>query len=104
MAPGPDPKLHWERSSFPSLAEFDSEDAYWAYIEEVSRRNNALPRSPASDPPRVRPRDRRGSVQVGLRLPLTDFERLEELGAAYGVAPATMARMLVVRAVRGPLE
>ena len=48
----------------------------------------------------VRPRDGRGSRQVGLRLPEAEFRRLRDLADEYGVAPATMARMLVVGAVR----
>jgi hypothetical protein len=46
-----------------------------------------------------------GSRQVGLRLPEADFRQLRELGETYGLAPATLARMIVVRAVRsGRLE
>lgn len=40
------------------------------------------------------------ALRSGLRLPMADFDRLAEFGRAYGVAPATMARILVVRALR----
>lgn len=88
---------------FPLPSDFETMDQYWEALEKVNRRNNGLapsaPRLP-NDLNRVHAADELGGRQVGLRLPALDYERLQELSARYGVPPATMARMLVVRALR----
>ena len=53
---------------------------------------------PAGDPP-TRPPPRSASRQVGIRLSLRSHERLEVAAGSYGVAPGTLARMLVNRGV-----
>ncbi len=79
---------------------FESLDDYLEHLEDLWRRQNGLPPlMPAGLKP-VRPRDGFGSRQVGLRLPEADFRRLGDLSDEYGVAPATMARMIVVGALR----
>jgi hypothetical protein len=44
------------------------------------------------------------SKHVGLRLTEADFEMLCKLARAHVVPPGTMARMLVVRAVRAAAD
>jgi hypothetical protein len=46
------------------------------------------------------PRDDRRERQVCVRLDLERYAMLESLGLQYGVAPTTMARMLVNRGLR----
>jgi hypothetical protein len=79
---------------------FESIDDYLDYIEERERERAGLPPLFPDHLKPVGPHDGHGSRQVGLRLPEIDFRRLCELGDEYGVAPATLARMIVVRAVR----
>jgi hypothetical protein len=79
---------------------FESIEDYLDHLDHLWRRQNGLP--PVT-PPGLKPvhlRDGHGSRQVGLRLPETDYRRLLELGDEYGVAPATMARMIVVGVLR----
>jgi hypothetical protein len=85
---------------------FESLDDYLDHIEDVQRDRQGLPPRLPVDLRQVQPHDARGrSRQVGLRLPETEFRQLRELGDTYGLAPATLARMIVVRAVRsGRLE
>jgi hypothetical protein len=80
---------------------FESLDDYLDHIEATQRERQGLtPRLP-SGLRQVGPYDGNGaSRQVGLRLPESDFRQLRELGDTYGLAPATLARMIVVRAVR----
>jgi hypothetical protein len=44
------------------------------------------------------------SRHVGVRLTERDFELLNELARAHAVRPGTMARMLIVRAVRAAAD
>jgi hypothetical protein len=105
-----------EESPFWTHLGFASMDAYLDHVDAESRRNNGLPPrreppSPAlgelastrarSGPRSISHRDASGETrQVGLRLAPADYERLLELARSYAMAPATMARMLVVRSVR----
>jgi hypothetical protein len=78
-------------------------DEYLEALDESNRRNNGLPPKRPALPEglrRTHTSDRSGTRQVGLRLPGEDFESLVEMGQRYGLAPASLARMLVVRAVR----
>ena len=94
--------------------EFESMEDFLAHVDAVSRWNNGLPpprRIPKEDellpvapvavPPhqasRHKPSKRR---HLGMRLTEADFELLDQLARAHSVRPGTMARMLVVRAVR----
>ena len=84
---------------------FESLDDYLDFIEDVQRDRRGLPPRLPKGLRQVQPHDGHGSRQVGLRLPETEFRQLQELGDTYGLAPATLARMIVVRAVRsGRLE
>jgi hypothetical protein len=106
--------------TYPSrpLSEFDSTEDWLEYIDALTRWTNHLPplqRLPKGDEftgtvPAVgapRARYRRASVKsrhVGIRLTDRDFEALDELARAHGVPPGTMARILIVRAVRAVAE
>jgi hypothetical protein len=80
---------------------FESIDDYLDWIEDRERKRAGLPPLYPDHVKPVGPNDGHGrSRQVGLRLPESDFRRLRELGDQYGVAPGTLARMIVVRAVR----
>lgn len=82
----------------PSPDEFSSPDEFFDFLEEVDRIQVwGKKRKPPGPVPTV---DREGTKQVGLRLPGADYARLAEFGKEFGVAPATMARILVVRAMR----
>jgi hypothetical protein len=91
-----------DSNRYPLFAEtaFESIDDYIDYIEELERERKGLPPLFPDRLRQVPPCDGLGSRQVGLRLPEADFRRLRELGDTYGVTPATLARMIVVRAVR----
>jgi hypothetical protein len=79
-------------------------DDYIDFIDEISRRNNGPLNRPPGAPRKMAPADGGGSVQVGLRIPTAEFDQLSELSRIYGVRPATMARMLVLSAVRAARE
>jgi len=79
--------------------DFESIEEYLIHREDEWRRRNGL-KSLKAEPPRPSTLDQKGGRQVGLRLPGEDYERLAELSERNGVAPATMARILVVRALR----
>jgi hypothetical protein len=99
-APDPD-RFRYGVDPFPKLDQFESIAAYIEFAEAVRQRIGGLPvkRAPSRST-RARTADEHGSTQVGLRLPAGDYERLVELGRENGVAPATMARVLVVRGIR----
>jgi len=80
--------------------EFESSDAFFDYIEEVNRYNNGLPprkraRAPAASSAKGEYR------QVGVKLDPDDYERLAAAAKEHGVSATTLARILVVAAVRG---
>jgi hypothetical protein len=79
---------------------FDSIDDYLDHKEELWRKEHGIPPPLPAGLRSVGPHDGHGSRQVGLRLPELDFRRLSEIGDEYGLAPATLARLIVVRAVR----
>ena len=56
------------------------------------------------DDDRPEPAEHRYSRQVGLRLSLEDYDDLSRAADEYGVAPTTLARMLVRRGVRAILR
>jgi hypothetical protein len=85
---------------FPGPDQFDSTEDYLEFADAIAQLHSGLPPRLPKGLQEVRPSRRAGGVQVGLRLPMADFDRLAEFGRAYGVAPATMARILVVRALR----
>jgi hypothetical protein len=116
----PDPLTGNPLQVYPSRGprEFESFDDFLIHLEAVSRWNNRLP------PPRPMPKDEElGDIapvvrlrqperrfkpakprHVGLRLTEEDFSLLREMALAHSVRPGTMARMLVVRAVRAAAE
>jgi hypothetical protein len=116
----PDPITGHPLQIYPTkgLDEFDSEDDFWAYKDAITRWNSYLPPPrrlpegdeftgtvPAANAPRSR--HRRSSLKsrhVGIRLTERDFAELDGLARAHGVRPGTMARMLIVRAVRAVAE
>ena len=55
----------------------------------------------AGEPPA---RERRFSRQIGLRLSFEDYEDLSRAAEEYGIAPTTLARMLVRRGVTAILR
>jgi hypothetical protein len=59
---------------------------------------------PAANAPGSPPPGPRRSRHVGFRLAQADFERLSQMARAHAVAPGTMARMLIVRAVRAAAD
>lgn len=79
--------------------DFESIDEYLIHLEDQWRKRNGLKplKAEGARPPTL---DQKGGRQVGLRLPGEEYERLAELSERNGVAPATMARILVVRALR----
>jgi hypothetical protein len=79
---------------------FDSIEEYLDHLDDLSRARLGLPALYPRQLPPVSPQDGRGSRQVGLRLPEADHRQLRELADEHGLAPATLARMIVVRAVR----
>lgn len=79
---------------------FESIEEYLEYLEDEWRKVNGLEPLPSAELTRQPTPDEKGAKQVGLRLPGRDYELLLELCDRYGVPPATMARILVVRAVR----
>jgi hypothetical protein len=98
--------------------DFDSLDDYFVHLDALRRFTNFLPPRrrmpdpdkhsggvPIADPPR---NSRHGrwvkSRHVGIRLTQRDFELLDELARAHAVPPGTMARMLIVRAVRAAAD
>jgi len=99
-------------------ADFESVDDFLKHLDAVSRYNNGLPparpmpsgeemstRVPEARAPRSKPgRSRFKSRHVGVRLTDRDFELLNELARAHAVPPGTMARMLIVRAVRAAVD
>jgi hypothetical protein len=100
------------------LADFDSVDDFFVYLDALRRYTNfqppphrkpgvdeTLPGMPVATPPqRIRSGRSIKSRHVGVRLTERDFELLGELARAHAVAPGTMARMLIVRAVRAAAE
>ena len=79
---------------------FESLEEYLEDIDDRWREANGLPPLPSLEHGRPPTLDAKGARQVGLRLPGRDYELLLELSDQHGVAPATMARVIVVRAVR----
>jgi hypothetical protein len=112
----PDPITGHPLQTYPSkgLDEFDSTQDWLAYVDALSRWTNYLPPRrpkpsagatrpgiPVSSPPRsARSPRHRKSRHVGVRLTERDFELLDELARAHALPPGTMARILIVRAVR----
>jgi hypothetical protein len=112
----PDPLTGHPLRAYPSRppSEFDSNEDWLKYIDALTRWTNYLPPPqrvpkgdeftgtvPVADAPRSR--HRRSSLKsrhVGIRLTERDFAALDGLARAHGVRPGTMARMLIVRAVR----
>jgi hypothetical protein len=106
-----EPQKFWERLGFESFR------AYMDYLQEQQSRRTIfggeprvdLPSADTQVPPETespRPRsDPRPDVrQVGLKLAREDYDQLAEAAEAYGVAPTTLARMLVRRGVRAMLK
>ncbi len=85
---------------WPEAEEFSSVEAYVHFAEAISRLNHNLPLETLGSTG-SRTTDRVGLRQVGPRLPSEDYDRLRKVATHYGVAPATMARIFVVRMVRG---
>ena len=91
----------WEKLGFGSLDEF------WESQRPRRRRNRnripgpALPE--ASRPDRRRSARSRTS-QVNVKLTASDHADLKRAAELYGVAPATMAQLLVNRGVRAVLD
>jgi hypothetical protein len=101
---------------------FDSFEAYLDHLEEEQARFHGPPKvrvselgNPAEDLPSPPDRsldtrgahatDARGEYrQVGVKLTPEDHKRLADLADSYCVSPTTMARMLVVRGVRGRMS
>ena len=116
----PDPLTGEPLQIYPSKSpsDFDSMDDFWVFMDAVTRRNNGLPPPrplggidnaggsvPTSRPPKRASRFKpTKSWHLGLRLTETDHGMLCELARAHGVRPGTMARMLVVRAVRAAAD
>jgi hypothetical protein len=112
----PDPITGHPLQTYPLRGpeEFDSTEDWLKYVDALTRWTNYLPppqRIPKGSeftesvpiPDAPRPGSRRRSVKsrhVGIRLTKRDFELLDELARAHAVRPGTMARMLIVRAVR----
>ncbi len=78
---------------------FESEDAFWESLGarpaggvQTDVPKAALPDRGRTPTPFVR--------QVNIKLATETFEGLQRLADSYGVAPSTMARMLVSRGVR----
>lgn len=89
---------------------FNSLDEFIAHIEEERRRIQgdyferppklpAAPHLPGRETGELAAvkRERSGVRQVGIKLREADYEMLAEAAALYGVAPSTLARMLVRR-------
>ena len=69
-----------------------------------SHRREPPPASTLPAPPAPRPgRAAIASMQVGVKLAPDDHRRLRRAAALYGLPPATLARLLVNRAVRAIL-
>lgn len=112
----PDPFTGHPLQTYPSRppSEFDSTEDWLKYVDALTRWTNYLPpprRVPKGDEftgtvpvaGAPRSRSRRSSVKsrhVGIRLTERDFAELDGLARAHGVRPGTMARMLIVRAIR----
>jgi hypothetical protein len=101
----------WERLGFESFR------AYMDYLEEQQNKLTLFggePRVdlpppdtqvlPETESPRPRSDPRPDVRQVGLKLAREDYDQLVEAAEAYGVAPTTLARMLVRRGVRAVLK
>jgi hypothetical protein len=97
--------------------EFDSTDDWLTYQKALTRWTHYLPpprRIPKGDelgdlptagaPRAASQRPALRSRHVGIRLTQRDFDQLDELARANAVRPGTMARMLVVRALRAAAE
>ena len=80
-------------------SEFESDDEFWDYIDEVNRYNNGLPPKVAEQDPPPRTTARGGCRQLGLKLALPDYELLEAMAEARRLKPTTLARTLLVRAL-----
>jgi hypothetical protein len=112
----PDPVTGHPLQTYPSRppSEFDSTEDWLKYIDALTRWTNYLPpprRLPKGDeftgtvPAADAPRSRHGrsslkSRHVGIRLTERDFAELDGFARAHGVPPGTMARILIVRAIR----
>jgi hypothetical protein len=111
----PDPITGHPLQTYPSRRpeEFDSIEDWFKYQQALARWTNYLPPprpipkgEEFSDtlPPAATPRRfQRKSVKsrhVGIRLTEHDFKQLDELARGHAVPPGTMARMLIVRAIR----
>jgi hypothetical protein len=76
----------------------ESEEAFWVSVGD--KPSKPTPELPAADLPQ---RGRRTSPhvrQVNIKVTPEVFDGLKRLAVDYGVAPSTMARMLVSRGVR----
>lgn len=116
----PDPLTGHPLQIYPTRgsSEFDSFDDFLTHLDAVSRYNNGLaPKRPLPEVSQLgddvqataAPRSASGrralrSRHVGIRLNQRDFGLLEELARSRAVPPGTMARMLIVRAVRAAAE
>jgi hypothetical protein len=88
---------------YPLPEDFETLDEYFDKVEEITRRNSGLGPKRKKRPPglgRVPTSDSGGMRQVGLRLPSGEFDDLKKLSRDYGLRPASLARMLVVRGLR----
>jgi hypothetical protein len=97
--------------------EFDSIEDWLTYQQALARWTHYLPprrRIPKGDeladlptsgaPSAASQRPAHRSKHVGIRLTQRDFDQLDELARAHAVRPGTMARMLIVRALRAAAE
>jgi hypothetical protein len=116
----PDPLTGEPLQIYPSKSpsEFDSMDDFWKFKDAIIRWNSGLPPLrqmpdedqrapfvPVAKAPKPASRFKpTKSRHVGLRLTETDYAMLCELARAHGVRPGTMARMLVIRAVRAAAD
>jgi len=99
----PRPTFGPEGRDFPRFEDFETEEEFWFALDDLNRWNNGLGPPPKPPPEGLRPihaGDRRGSRQVGLRLPDGDYQRLVAMADDHALAPSVLARMLVVRALR----
>jgi hypothetical protein len=116
----PDPLTGHPLQIYPSRGpgDFDSMEDFLKVLEAVNRYNNGLPPpvpvpepealgeiAPVARLPRPASRFKPSmSRHLGLRLTESDFAQLKRMAAAHSVRPGTMARMLVVRAIRAAAE
>ena len=88
---------------FPLLgrSEFETDDDYWEYLDEVNRFNNGLPSRLVERDRPPRTTAKAGEYrQLGVKLALPDYELLARLAEERRLRPTAFARSLLARALR----